>query len=272
MVCHIRQSISIIQAKIIASKAKMESTAELVVYTAVIGNYDDPPVIQLPQAVGVDFICISDRKIKVAAPWKLVLVDKEVLSSRVQAKIYKLFPHELFPNTNKSIWIDGTFRIIGDVSKLIYMATDELPMAVFSHPSRTCAYAEAKACMRLGKEKKDIIDIQMNTYREAGFKKNMGLLHGGVLIRKHNDDNVKKVMEEWWSELCKYSMRDQLSFNYVAWKNNFVVRTLDDTIYNNGYFVWTSHKNPEIPVNGNGLYWFWVKYYRLTRLVKRIFG
>ena len=29
-------------------------------------------------------------------------------------------------------------------------------------------------------------------------------------------------MEDWWKIVSTQSKRDQLSFNYVAWKNNFV--------------------------------------------------
>jgi hypothetical protein len=38
------------------------------------------------------------------------------------------------------------------------------------------------------------------------------------MIRKHNDQYSKDLMEKWWSELKDYSHRDQLSFNYALWK------------------------------------------------------
>jgi len=36
----------------------------------------------------------------------------------------------------------------------------------------------------------------------------------GVLIRKHTD-RVKRLNERWWAEICRGSLRDQISFPFV---------------------------------------------------------
>ena len=41
------------------------------------------------------------------------------------------------------------------------------------------------------------------------------------VLRKHNEPDVIKTMESHWNELKHNSRREQLSFNYVAWKNDF---------------------------------------------------
>ena len=43
-----------------------------------------------------------------------------------------------------------------------------------------------------------------------------------VLVREHNNNEVIRLMVEWWNELEKGSRRDQLSFNYVCWKKRYV--------------------------------------------------
>ena len=50
------------------------------------------------------------------------------------------------------------------------------------------------------------------------YPPNLGLLSAMVLVRRHNEADVKKVGEEWWEEMKYYSHLDQMSFNYVAWK------------------------------------------------------
>ena len=46
-------------------------------------------------------------------------------------------------------------------------------------------------------------------------------------------------MEDWFKELKNGSHRDQLSFNYVSWKNKDVnVTYLDKYIYKSNYFNW----------------------------------
>jgi hypothetical protein len=52
-----------------------------------------------------------------------------------------------------------------------------------------------------------------------------------IIIRK-GKEFVKRLMEEWWQEIKKNSHRDQLSINYVIWKQGIkdkvhVVTTCD---------------------------------------------
>lgn len=65
------------------------------------------------------------------------------------------------------------------------------------------------------------MDKQIEIIKEANYPPENGLISAAVLIRKHNDSTVIKVMEDWWYFVKNYSKRDQLSFNFVAWKHNF---------------------------------------------------
>jgi len=49
-------------------------------------------------------------------------------------------------------------------------------------------------------------------------------------------------MEDWFEEVKNGSHRDQLSFNYVAWKNKDIkVCYISKTIYKSAWFFW--HKS-----------------------------
>ena len=43
-------------------------------------------------------------------------------------------------------------------------------------------------------------------------------------------------MESWWEEIKYNSKRDQLSFNYVAWKNGLKYNSIPGDIRNNSFF------------------------------------
>ena len=45
------------------------------------------------------------------------------------------------------------------------------------------------------------------------------MIQSGILFRKHNNKNVIEFQEKWWNEVLTKSKRDQLSFNYIKWKN-----------------------------------------------------
>ena len=84
----------------------------------------------------------------------------------------------------------------------------------------------------------------MKRYEEEGFPKNYGLLQSNILLRKHNEEDCIRLMEAWFNELKDNSHRDQLSFNYVLWKNSDInVVYMDKFIYKSKWFKWNlGHK------------------------------
>ena len=83
----------------------------------------------------------------------------------------------------------------------------------------------------------------MDKYQKEGYPKHNGLVASGILFRNHHDKDVIKVMEDWYSEVVYYSFRDQLSFNYVCWKNNFVYDESDIFYFKNEYFQRLEHSS-----------------------------
>ena len=65
----------------------------------------------------------------------------------------------------------------------------------------------------------------------------------GILLRKLNELDVVETMEMWWEELKYNSKRDQLSFDYVAWKSNFKFKYMEGDIRNNTYFYLLPHNH-----------------------------
>ena len=113
--------------------------------------------------------------------------------------------------------------------------------------SRSTVAEEVEALLlMIDKGKKNIdsnqIRKQIQAYKEDGFLDDNGLIAGGFILRKHNDVDVIDAMEAWWAEIKKYTTRDQLSFNYIAWKQNLAIFYIDGDLRNNKYFQWINHK------------------------------
>ncbi|MDE7250890.1 MAG: hypothetical protein K2N82_13635, partial [Lachnospiraceae bacterium] len=85
------------------------------------------------------------------------------------------------------------------------------------------------------------MDVQIERYRNAGYPEHNGLIDSGILVRELKNERVIKVMETWWQEVLHGSKRDQLSFNYACWKNDFVYDSTDLYIYENKYV--SNYKN-----------------------------
>ena len=84
---------------------------------------------------------------------------------------------------------------------------------------------------------------QVSKYLKEGYPQNNGLATNPILLREHHNPDIIKTMEDWWIEIKYGSRRDQLSFNYVAWKNNFKFSYLGGDSRKNEYFLQTGkHK------------------------------
>ena len=70
----------------------------------------------------------------------------------------------------------------------------------------------------------------------VGYPIDNGLITGMVILRRHNEEDCMTTMEDWWTEIKYNSKRDQLSFNYCAWKNNLKFNYMDGDSRNNEYF------------------------------------
>ena len=58
-----------------------------------------------------------------------------------------------------------------------------------------------------------------------------------MILRRHTDA-IRRLNEAWWNEIVRGSRRDQLSFNYVAWKLGLSYATFPLSLATgNGLFV-----------------------------------
>ena len=126
------------------------------------------------------------------------------------------------------------------VEELIATYLAEHDLAVFDHPRRHCIYVEADACIQGGKDDPETIRDQIKRYRYEGYPPLAGLAECTVLLRRHTE-RMKLFSEVWWDEISRHSRRDQLSFNYVAWKLSFTYKTLPGCVEQNDFFERRPH-------------------------------
>ena len=216
----------------------------IVVYTCITGGYDR---IHEPSCVtpGVDYICFTDNMDMKSKTWKLKPMPEELkgFSKVKQQRGVKILAHRYLPDYDISIWVDGVVDVRGNVKE--YLKTfdfDTYSVFIPEHPERKCIYKEIDACIRIKKIKGDEVTLakkQIERYRAEKFPENYGLVQTNVMIRWHNDQYSKDLMEKWWSELKDYSHRDQLSFNYALWKcGSTKFKQLIKTTCNSKTFNW----------------------------------
>ena len=213
-----------------------------IIYTSVFGGYDN--VVE-QGSDGWDWKCFSeDTHIPIYE------------DNNRNAKRFKVLPHRYLKDYEYSVFIDGNMSVRGDLNELVDRDLKDSNVAFFSHSNnhldgRNCPYDEARTIFQLGdknmkatpdrgmlnyKDNPFVIEKQMNRYIDEGFPKNNGLITGMVILRRHNEADCIQTMEDWWTEIKYNSKRDQLSFNYSAWKNNLNFNYMEGDSRNNQYF------------------------------------
>lgn len=222
----------------------------VVVYTSIFGGYDELHENQYKMD-GVDYLCFTDSDIQ-SDTWQVIKSTPIYEDPNRNAKKYKVLPHRYLSEYDYSVWIDGNILIVNDIRDLI----QKHKYQVFDHNQtvldpRDCIYQEYQAIINLGrqnggnyKDNPETMYTQVKRYMDEGYPPNNGLATNPIILRHHNDTQVIDVMEDWWTEIKYGSRRDQLSFDYVAWKNKFEYKFLEGDSRKNSYFLQTGkHKS-----------------------------
>lgn len=223
---------------------------KIAVYTCVTGGYDDihAPLVFFDNA---DYYLVTDdveKYKKYSNIYKIIKLDDEIikLGNTYANRYAKFHPFNFFKGYDYSIYIDGSVRVLSDIRPFVYKSDIKSGVAMHKHSGRKCAYKEAKACIMKGKGNGELIAAQMERYKKEGFPSMFGLNECGVIAVDLKNDNAKVLLEAWWDEfLNSKSLRDQLSWPYVVWKNGFTmadVGSLGSNINENYKFELITHK------------------------------
>ena len=220
-------------------KIKTKTNSKLVVYTAVMGEYDGLFDNFEPEE-GVDYICFTNGRMQGIKNWDVKgvpLIDGDATKT---ARMYKILAHRFLPEYSRCVWMDGNFEICGSIKELEQQNPGSLVM--MKHDLRDCVYDELQACIDLRKDNRDVMQNQVGQYRLENYPEHNGLVMTGCMIRSHNNPHIQKTMEDWWKEVKVKSCRDQLSFNYAAWKNEIQIDLMFHEIVLSKYFRKAEHK------------------------------
>jgi GT2 family glycosyltransferase len=194
-----------------------------VLYTCITGGYDTllQPTYYNSE---IDYICYTDNSDlinkKFYGVWQIrpLVYSKE--SNALNNRWHKLHPHILFPDYQDSIYIDGNIDVL---DKFLFKKISLKPEALIlipKHSQRDCIYDEIAAVRNLKKADTVNVDKIAELLKETNFPHHYGLNENNIIYRKHNNESIIKMMDEWWEFVSQVVMRDQLSLIYVLWKNN----------------------------------------------------
>lgn len=229
---------------------KKEKKLKIVVYTIIIGSYDSI-LEQSNYCDNIDYYILTNLPLPENSGWKKIDINNFEISSKLSdqeiSRYFKIHPEILFEEYDYSIYIDGNIIINSDVSQIAYKMEEERKIiCMHQHSTRNCIYDEGKAIYALGKASYSDIRKHLKKYKREGMPKHFGLFENNIIARKHNDPNCIKIMDLWWIEYINGCHRDQLSFMYSLWKNNYTkkfVKSMGINSRNNPMFTIVKHNN-----------------------------
>ncbi len=223
------------------SARKIQKKSNIVVYTAIFGNYD--VLNKVPHNINCDFVCFTDNSQLKSKKFDIRLVESTHSDSTRNARMYKVLPHKFLSEYKYSIWIDASMKLKKnfDPEKMIEKYLKNEKFAIFKHDERDCVYDEFEICIKHKRDNVVVMQKQRDFYKESNYPKHTGLVSSGFIIREHNDPHISNFDDMWWKEICKFSKRDQLSFNYVAHKINLHYTKIEGNIFNNKNFFYVGH-------------------------------
>ena len=227
----------------------LDKMPKVVVYSCVTDSYDLVERTLLASRPKVDcnakFVLFTDNEVK---SHNLIWQIKPLLTTksnpRKTARWHKINSHVVVPEADICLWVDGTqifkeFRLWRDLIEP-YLVED---LAAFNHPDRNCIYDEFQACNQLKKDHTAIMQQQMDKYRDLGYPRNNGLVETACVLRRHNE-KIKAFNEAWWKEVDNHSVRDQLSFNFVAETQKLPYSHIPGRGTHSPFFMYIRHRKP----------------------------
>ncbi len=196
---------------------------EIAIYSTIFNNFE--PII--PGIIGSgplwDSFIITDGSVtKFSDDVQMIVTPFQFRNPRMSAKFFKICPHRIFSKYKYSLYIDGNCVLLPNIEELLSeKCISNNRVAFFRHNKRNCAYSELLYCMLHGKEGYYNSYKLLKKFLCKGFPRFAGLIQGGFVLRQHNLNSVKNIMDEWWDHIVSFTERDQILFNYLAWKHNF---------------------------------------------------
>ncbi len=193
----------------------------IIVYTVNIGGYDIilPPLFKIKS---FRYICLTDVNTFGGHGWECIVIPKDIsmLGNNLASRYYKMFPWEILPEHDISIYIDGNIRLLKDPSKLVKDFIESgVKFAVPAHPVRNVIgeeFRHIKQSFALDLIEIDALDSQFDRYMRLKDWKTSVLTENNIIFRRCQSDNeLYNAMGLWWREFAYSIKRDQLSLSFA---------------------------------------------------------
>lgn len=215
------------------------------VYTILLGDYD--VLNEQPAAARstMRFICFTDDKTLTSETWETRVVSP-ILSmdpTRSQRDI-KIRPHLYLPEFEESLYIDNTVILKVPPEQIFDAYFSNETFALPTHSFRKNTLEEFATVLEMAFDDQARIFEQLNNYeRFAPDVLAERPFWTAIMLRRHNDKNVRALEEIWSANVLRYSRRDQLSFNLACRQAGVAPSPIEIDNFESWFHAWPVRKS-----------------------------
>ena len=224
---------------------------DFIVYTSLIGKNEGLNSQPCFSSSNLRHVCLTDDENLISDDWEIILVDRILPEDCHRSqRHFKIRPHIVFPNYKYSLYLDNTVVLkkkTEDFIKMIlkenFIFKDE-PFFLLPYHSQFDLISEFNACASNNLDDQIRINEQLNHYINTNSRDLKRKAYwGAILLRSHNDSEIIKLSEIWFSHICRYSRRDQLSIIHASSQSNIVLKGFELKNSDSEYHVWPVTRN-----------------------------
>ena len=168
--------------------------------------------------------------------------DQRKLSRKI-----KILHDTFLPGYTYSIYVDTRFTCNCNLNNFIKdLNCKDYDITVMKHNRRDCCFKEAAYLLKsdkINEADKRLIKKQIGRYKNF-IRPNLGLWAPGIMIRKHGEFELNKMMRCWYEEMLTGSHRDQISFPF-AWNKSQEKVSMNAVDFKSTYEMWLVREGSE---------------------------
>ena len=184
---------------------------KIVVYSCATESYVPAWEPDSPEGIDIDWILFTNNSTNAANGWKTVeLSSSRELDIYRSTRLPKAMPHRFLEGYELSVYIDSNVKPkpswLSKIPDLIGTKT----IGVFSR-----GYDLKREFSKVGERRYEdrlTLERQYAAYKGlSGSVLSKEVFWGGVIVRRHLNEECIRFGERWWENILRFSRRDQLS-------------------------------------------------------------
>lgn len=198
-------------------KVRSALKSRVALYSCVSGGYEE--VTPLATHVeGIDMFIFSDDAAIDIPKHHLKRSTNYISNIPVRtARFVKTHPHIWFNDYDFAVWCDSNIHFFGDISYYIDLLNEaDADCGFILHPVRDTFRDEADVLIQNRViTDRPLVERQVARYSTDPSVIKSPLLETNFFICRPRSEKVARFMGSWWSEINRFTHRDQLSVNYA---------------------------------------------------------